>query len=402
MADHLPAPDGTTRRQFLASSLWGSTVFVLGCSGGDPAQAASRPLPAPYGGGKFVKVLPFKTRRRRNNPEQVEVVYGEGRQGRFRQDLTRLSEETLITSNERFYIRSRCPDLIDFTKPWEIRVDGLVDEPRAIALPDIESRVTDLGVHLMECSGNGGTFGLLSAANWTGVPLLQLLDDLGVVGNSSRILVSGYDDHSTDEDWMGSQLGASWVYTVEQLAERGAFLATHMNGEKLPEDHGYPVRLVIPGWYGCTCIKWVNEIRFVDETEPATAQMQEYASRTHQETVHELAVDYAPAEIDLCAMPTRIEHWEVNGEPIYRVIGVIWGGKQLTDKLQIQFAEEGEFVDLQDYKHETNRTWDLWSHMWKPEAPGEYQILLRVDDDSIRTRRLDNGHYRRRIDIEAV
>ena len=107
-------------------------------------------------------------------------------------------------------------------------------EPREISIEDIRARVGSTGVHLMECSGNGGSFGLLSAAEWTGVPLLSFLEEMGVEGLTNRILVEGHDEHSNDDPMQEPEFGASWVYTLEQLADRGAFLATGMNGEPLP------------------------------------------------------------------------------------------------------------------------------------------------------------------------
>ena len=146
----------------------------------------------------------------------------------------------------------------------------------------------------------------------------------------------------------------------------------------------------------------MNEIRFVDETEPATAHMREYAVRTHQETIHELAVDYAPAEIDLAALPVRVERWDHEGEPIYHVVGAIWGGNKLTDDLVIKFEEDGALVPVQKYSHVTNATWSLWSHIWQPSRTGPHHIQLQVDDEGIRTRRLDRAYYSRRVEIEAV
>ncbi len=96
---------------------------------------------------------------------------------------------------------------------------------------------------------------------------------------ATRVLVSGFDDHSQPS--RSSVAGASWIFTFEQLEAAGAFLATEMNGKPLSPDHGFPVRLVVPRWYGCACIKWVNEILLVDEEAPVTSQMREFAGRGH-------------------------------------------------------------------------------------------------------------------------
>jgi DMSO/TMAO reductase YedYZ molybdopterin-dependent catalytic subunit len=71
-------------------------------------------------------------------------------------------------------------------------------------------------------------------------------------------------------------------------------LATEMNDLSLTRDHGVPIRLLVPGWYGCACIKWVNNVSLVDETTEATSQMQEYAARTFQDGVPRLAKEISP------------------------------------------------------------------------------------------------------------
>src|SRR6185369_9127809 len=129
---------------------------------------------------------------------------------------------------------------------------------------------------------------------------------------ATRVLVSDFDEYAAPYDPAHSTPGASWIFSFEQLAT--AFLATRMNGEALPEDHGAPVRLFVPGWYGCACIKWVNAIALVDDTAEATSQMQEYASRTGQTGVPALAKDYLPGVIDQAAMPVRVEQWRVEGK----------------------------------------------------------------------------------------
>src|SRR5207249_10645056 len=152
----------------------------------------------------------------------------------------------------------------------------------------------------------------------------------------------------------------------------------------------------VPGWYGCACIKWVDRIDLVADDAPATAQMKEFARRTHQTGEPALVRDFTPAVIDVAAMPVRVEKWIVSGRPLYRVVGVMWGGSKPTDALQIRFRPDEPFVPVTDCpKPATTRTWSLWSHIWRPAMPRRYQIVLRVNDPTIRTRRLDVFFYTR-------
>src|SRR2546429_28841 len=111
----------------------------------------------------------------------------------------------------------------------------------------------------MECAGNvrQAKFGLLSVGEWAGVPVSEILDKAKAKSGTARVLISGFDRYATES--RTSIPGASWAFSPEQLEKAGAFLATELNGQPLPKDHGAPVRLVVPGWYGCTSIKWRSE-----------------------------------------------------------------------------------------------------------------------------------------------
>ena len=306
---------------------------------GPPAQPRGGPQLCASGfvGGTFLRTVPFDN----EGPALLGVPTGAGLDGRLYDDLASLAPDTRVTPTSRFYIRTRYPDRIDPAAPWRVRISGLVEPGGEVALSfeDLAPLIGPRGVHLLECSGNGGGafFGMLSTAEWDGVPLLALLDaKTKRLPVATRVLVSGFDDHSQPS--VRSTACASWIFTLGELAETGAFLATRMNGEPLPSDHGFPLRLVVPGWYGCTCIKWVDAISFVDDTAPATSQMQEFASRTMQQGTPELARDYLPAEIDQAAMPVRVEEWRVGGRIAYRVLGLAWGGKRPTDALSIRMS----------------------------------------------------------------
>jgi DMSO/TMAO reductase YedYZ molybdopterin-dependent catalytic subunit len=390
-----PTSSAWSRRSFLAASLAASGLALsfgrllaqqVGIAGGrllgslelDPDGAASRP---PFG-----------------------VLLGTGLDARLFTDLSTLTSDTLITSNDRFFIRTASPDAVSASKPWTIELGGRVRKPRVLAIDALKDLVRAAGVHLLECSGNAdrASFGMLSAALWSGIPLDAILDRVTATpGAPTRILISGVDDLTRPSST--SVPGASWIFQRDELERTGAFLATTMNGVSLPHHHGFPVRLIVPGWYGCSCIKWVNRIEFVPDESPATSQMIEFASRTHQNAHATLARDFTSAVIDLAAMPIRVEKWQVDGRLVYRVTGVMWGGSKPTQALQIRFRSSEAFVPVSDCPlPATTTTWSLWSHLWRPAEPRRYQIVLRVNDPAIRTRRLDLFFYTREVVIDEV
>lgn len=383
-----------TRRRLL-QGLGATGTLLLGCPSLDEPPGTP-PATGPFAGGTYLGLAPLGPEATR----PLDSTYGEGLDGRRYVDLAELDADSLVLSNEDFYIRTREPDTLDPTG-WSIQIDGLVSEELTLSLDDLEALSVDQGVHLMECSGNGGggRFGLLSAARWGGVPIGDVLDLVAPQPSATRILIEGYDVHSAPSEF--STPGCSWVFTRDQLEEAGAFLALTMNDAPLPPDHGFPVRLLVPGWYGCCCAKWVQRITFVDDDEPATSQMQEFAQRTHQTEAHPLAADYAPADIQLAAMPLRVERWRTeDGALLHRIVGVLWGGTTITDALTIDWGEGPVPVDT--YEHTQTRTWTLWEHAWAPPGPGEYTLAMGVADPSVPARRLDLGWYHRTVAIDLV
>ena len=353
----------------------------------------------PFQGGQRLGILEFAGESR----TPLDTVIGAGLDARLYSDLSTLTPEQLVTPIEKFYVRTAASELLDAANAWEIKVSGPVERQANLTLDDLKKGAKPMGMHLMECSGNARAtrFSLLSVADWTGVPIADLLD-LRVKPRADRVMVmvSGFDQYRIKSAI--SIPGADWIFTLEHLHSAKAFLATEMNGEPLTKDHGAPVRLVVPGWYGCACVKWVNAITLVDDAVEATSQMHEFAARTHQQGVPKLIKNYNAATIDQAAMPIRVEKWLVNRKLKYRVVGILWGGSRPVKGLEIRFNPQGDYVRVDKFSQTTNDPWSFWSHAWEPKTPGAYLIRLRVTDPIVETKRLDSGHYVRSVEVTEV
>jgi DMSO/TMAO reductase YedYZ molybdopterin-dependent catalytic subunit len=350
-------------------------------------------------GGELVGRVEFL----REGPVEMNVAFGSELDGRLLTALEELSEKNLVTPEERFYLRTRASKILPDAANWTVAVDGLTAAKRMIGIAELRAREKPQGLHLMECSGNtrAAHFGMISVGDWAGVALSELLGELKPQAGATRALVNGFDQYVGSS--ATSVAGASWIFTFEELKSAGAFLATKLDGAALTRDHGAPVRLVVPGWYGCTCIKWVNRITFVDDAAAATSQMAEYAGRTHQKGSPRLAREFEAARIDAAAMPIRVEKWRIAGRVKYRVVGLLWGGMGTVRALGIRFNPEEEFVRVQGLPVPQNAPWTLWWHDWSPAERGTYTIRLAVlEPGGVRTRRLDTGYYARSVEIEEV
>ena len=400
-ADEDPSPSGAGRKSNLIPS---SEPLAL-VSG----KLLDTDFPDPFAGGQLLGYLPFDL----EEGPPTGRKGGEGHNARLVIDVASLLiPKTRITPASEFFIRTGYPDLLKPTDEWKINLSGEVSKPQALPLAKIDRFVEPKGPVLLECSGNHRSlnYGLLSVANWEGVSIGKVLDLAGPTKKATSVLINGFDDDSQLPDTgppyhEHSMPTCSWIFTREQLEGAGAFLATRMNGQPLPKDHGKPVRLVVPGWYGCSEVKWVNEIKLVDDKQPATLQMLEFADRTGQMTHRDpristfhpvgppLARDYVPASIDQAALPVRVEQWKLDGKLAYRVVGITWGGPTRSNKLKIRFRRpnrDPEYQPVDFCKASTSvPSYGIWMHRWEPKKPAGYLIDVRLDVPDSHLRRLD-------------
>ena len=363
--------------------------------------AADVPCVAGGPAGELLGTLPlFRSR----TPMPLGVKYGgAGLDARQSLDLSLLEPSKLVTPNDLAYIRTEIPAAAAAHQgPWTLDTSGHLAQPAVLRLDDLTKLSPKKETHLFECSGNssGAHFGLISVAEWEGIPLADVVARLKPTKDATAVLVSGYDHIGQKSQ---SIVGASWVFPLASLDQLGAYLAVRMNGELLPADHGKPVRLCVPRWYGCTWIKWVNEIRLVGPDEPATTQMVEFASRTHQTEPHKYARDYTPADIQTAAMPVRVEKRKTPTGLEYRIVGIVWGGTKPVDRLAIRFGTDDPVTPFSVCPvPKTHTMWSLWEYRWKPSAPGTYDITLEVPDKSVPQRRLESRYYMRQVKIDEV
>jgi DMSO/TMAO reductase YedYZ molybdopterin-dependent catalytic subunit len=387
-----------SRRELLnALSIAGGAI----CVGLDrillPAPSFGRPRNS-FAGGEMLEIVPFA----REGSPPMNTAVGEELDGRLYTDLASATPEEPVTAVGRFYIRTRASSLLREQDLQSILLRGLTGAPRNVRVGDLRAQARPMGTHLMECAGNTreGRFGLISVAYWTGIPLAEVLQRIPSIPKAARILVTGFDRYASQS--ASSTPGARWIFSLDDIRATKAFLATDMDGQPLTRDHGAPVRLVVPGWYGCACIKWFNEIRVVPDSAEITAQMQEFAFRTMQRGSPKLAREYQAPAIDQSAMVTRVEKWRVGERIRYRVAGIMWGGTEPVKRLEIRFNPDEDYISVDEFQQTANDPWSFWSHSWSPTATGTYLIRLRVAEPTMQTRRLDMGFYVREVEISEI
>jgi DMSO/TMAO reductase YedYZ molybdopterin-dependent catalytic subunit len=203
----------------------------------------------------------------------------------------------------------------------------------------------------LECISNGIGGRLISTAQWRGIPLKTLLERAGSVGapEGKHVVFTGVDGYVTS-------------LPLPDLLEARTLLAYEMNGETLPERHGFPLRAIVPGRYGEQSAKWVTRIEITDHEVKGFYQSQGW-SAAPLETISR--IDAPRSETPLGEIPiSGIAFAGIRG--IRQVeISVDGGSTWQRASLQPQLSEQ---------------TWVLWQWMWYPTAPGVYAIVARATD----------------------
>ncbi|HUS08368.1 MAG TPA: molybdopterin-dependent oxidoreductase, partial [Bryobacteraceae bacterium] len=176
----------------------------------------------------------------------------------------------VVMPNTSFYVRNhfQIPKLDPAV--WRLNVGGLVDRPLSLSLRDLANMPSHTQVVTLECAGNGRSqldpkvngeqwnFGAVSTAEWTGVPLLEVLDRAGVKSGAQEVLFRGIDSGTVDG--LSEPIHFERSLRLDQVRECDVLLAYAMNGEPLPVQHGYPLRVIVPGWYAVASVKWLAGI----------------------------------------------------------------------------------------------------------------------------------------------
>jgi DMSO/TMAO reductase YedYZ molybdopterin-dependent catalytic subunit len=294
----------------------------------------------------------------------------------------------VVMPNARFYVRNhfRTPTIDAST--WTLEVTGLVEQPLALSLRDLSRMPSETRVVTLECAGNGRfaldppvggeawRLGAVSTAEWTGVPLVEVLDR-AVPRPTAREVVFRGADHGAVEGRAGS-VHFERSLAVDTAREAQAVLAYAMNGEPLPLQHGYPVRLVVPGWYGVASVKWLTAIELVDQELEAYFQTEKYWYETDDGQREPVRLQRVRA---LITHPGEGE--ELPGGEI-TVRGVAWSGAAPIARVEVSI-NDNPWLEARLVGDRRRHSWQWWELLTRIDAPGEASIRARATDLAGRT-----------------
>lgn len=279
---------------------------------------------------------------------------------------------------------------------WTITVTGLVERDLVLGLENLAALAQHTVRVTMECAGNGRTgvaprplsqpwiTGAVGTADWSGVRLRDVLAEAGVRADAMDVVFRGA-DHGVERG-------------VEQDYERGlpvqlaqgpdVLLATAMNGQPLPPQHGFPVRLVVPGWYGMASVKWVREIRVVDH-EFEGFQHRAYRFRTHQDDPGRPVTQIEPrALLEPPGFPDFMSRARVVEAGLTEIRGRAWSGWGAVTKVEFSADDGQTWRECALNDDNGPYAWRSFSAEWRA-TPGTARLRVRATDESGRVQPLE-------------
>jgi len=297
----------------------------------------------------------------------------------------------VVMPNAHFYVRNHFQVPMLDLSTWRLRVGGLVHRPLSLSLRDLKNMRSETRVVTLECAGNGRSLlqpqvegekwhlGAVSTAEWTGVPLLEVLDRAGIKPEAHEVLLRGADAgmvHGRTETVRYER-----SLKLEDARSSEALLAYAMNGEPLPIQHGYPLRVIVPGWYAVTSVKWLTDIEVIGHAFSGRFQTDSYFYERQQEgqVVREpVTLQRVRGLITEPAAGEAVDRGEV------AIRGVAWSGVAAIARVEVSVGD-GAWQQARLVGERKQHSWQWWELITRIEQPGPTKVRARATDLAGRT-----------------
>jgi anti-anti-sigma factor len=292
----------------------------------------------------------------------------------------------VVMPNTRFYVRNHfeIPNLDPLS--WRLNIVGLVERTLSLSLRDLMKMPSHTQFVTLECAGNGRSLlsphvsgeqwnlGAVSTAEWTGVPLVEVLDRAGVKAGAREVVFRGADSGRLDASSEPIRFERS--LSVDNVQGSEALLAYAMNGEALPIQHGYPLRIIVPGWYAVASVKWLTEIEVITERFSGHYQTETYCfewQRGEQLLREPVSLQRVRSLITEPEPDSEVEQGEL---PIR---GLAWSGAAPIARVEVKIGD-GPWQDARLLGEGKRYSWQAWELITCLEQPGPIVISARATD----------------------
>lgn len=287
-----------------------------------------------------------------------------------------------LTPKDQFFTTQHYGHPVIEPGSFALKISGLVDRPKSFSLDELRRmRSTEL-VFGFECSGNRRPLqGLASNGRWTGVPLKAVLDLAGVKPQAREFVFFGADHGEEDVDFRGQiskvdqQFGRS--LSREKALSHEPLLAYALNGEPLSRHQGFPLRLLVPGWYGVANVKWLSNIHVQEDQYLGKFQARWYRTLKGEMIAGEMRwKETAITRMQLKSFIARVTR---EGSR-HTVFGVVLNDGTPLKSVEVRVDEGPWRLATLDPATSGKYSWKLFTYAWNDATPGEHTLVSRVTD----------------------
>ncbi|MER5258099.1 sulfite oxidase [Streptomyces sp. NPDC002855] len=284
---------------------------------------------------------------------------------------------------------------------WRLSVGGRVRTPVELGLADLQALPAVTHRVTMECAGNGRArlsprpvsqpwlVEAVGTADWTGVPLRTVLAEAGVEDSAIEAVFTGADH--------GVERGVEQDYRRSLPLPVGGdvLLAYAMNGGPLPPQHGYPLRLVVPGWYGMAHVKWLRDVELVDAPFTGFQQTVAYRIRQSPDEPGEPVTRIAPRALLIPpGFPDFMSRVRIVRPGPVELEGRAWSGYGPVSRVEVSADDGRSWTDAEVAPRGPHRWgWQAWHTTWTAAA-GRYILTVRASDADGHTQPLEQSWNR--------
>lgn len=280
---------------------------------------------------------------------------------------------------------------------WQLTVNGLVQKPLQLSLSDLRNRPAVTLPVTLECAGNGRAlmkprsvsqpwhFEAVGTSEWTGVPLSEILEMAGLSDNAAELVITGL-------DW-GIQGNEVQPYqrslTIDEACRENVLIAYEMNGQPLTPQHGYPLRLVVPDWYGMASVKWLAAIEAVAEPFEGYQMTGSYRYAKSQDDPGDPVTLMRPRALMVPpGIPEFASRLRVIDAGPETLSGRAWTARAEITRVEVSTDNARSWSDAELEPPLSQVAWRGWTFDWDA-PPGRHTLCVRASDSEGNTQPLE-------------
>jgi DMSO/TMAO reductase YedYZ molybdopterin-dependent catalytic subunit len=285
---------------------------------------------------------------------------------------------------------------------YALTISGRVHNPMVMTLDDIRARPAVTEAVLLECAGNGRslmypraiyvpwTIEAVGTYQYTGTPLRPLLEEAGLLDDAVEVLFTGYD--------VGVDLGVEHAFErslpVDEALRDGVILAYEANGQPLLPQHGYPLRLIVPDWYGMASVKWLRQITVLDRPFEGVEQKKVYRlTKSADDPGEPVTKKWVRSLMAPPGIPDLVSRHRFVPPGRHELQGMAWSGFGPVVRVEVSADGGNNWRETELSEPVSPYAWTPWRTFWEVSSPGEYELTTRATDAAGNTQPLDPNQF---------